>query len=183
MVYFVGDFPEDVQYYSTAPTIAGTNHVFTAPSRACDNCGKQAEAGLRVSDTTPITPILLDYVTNGTLSSLHPIDVVPFLKTNLHWRTVGVSGAAQALFILLFSLSYVNFQAYMTISCFCSLPNRIFILMCSRPITRSQRPQTRFPVSKSLSARQSPIFTLRSPCRILSLRKITQKLLLGGPVG
>lgn len=97
MFYFVGDFPEDVQHYSTAPTIAGTNYIFTAPSRACDNCGIQAEAGLRVSDSTPITPILLDYVSNGTLSSLYPIDVVPFLKTNLHWRTVGVSGAVQGV--------------------------------------------------------------------------------------
>lgn len=100
MFYFVGDFPADVEHYSTAPTIAGTNYVFTAPSSACDNCGRQAEAGLRVSDATPITPILLDYLANGALNSLQPKDVVPFLKSNLHWRTVGVSDTAQAVSIL-----------------------------------------------------------------------------------
>ena len=51
-----------------------------------------------VSDTTPITPILIDYVSNGKLNSLLPVDVTPFLRTNLHWRAVGVSRTIMRLF-------------------------------------------------------------------------------------
>ena len=89
--YFVGDFPDNSEAYSTAPPLAGVNHVFAAPAEACDNCGFQQAAGLRVSNTQPITPILFDYMENQRLQSLHPRDVVPFLRANLHWRVVGVS--------------------------------------------------------------------------------------------
>ncbi|KAL8792906.1 MAG: hypothetical protein Q9195_004483 [Heterodermia aff. obscurata] len=95
--YFVGDFPSDLSLYATAPTKAGTNHIFTAPAEACDNCGQQAEQGLLVSDTKPISPILLDYVGNGALRSLYPEDVVPFLRSNLHWRAVGIAETQPAL--------------------------------------------------------------------------------------
>ena len=58
-----------------------------------------------VSDTTPITPILNDYVSNGKLNSLRPADVTAFLRTNLHWRTVGVSHLANHYTFVAFTLS------------------------------------------------------------------------------
>ncbi|KAI9719091.1 MAG: hypothetical protein M1812_003721 [Candelaria pacifica] len=89
--YFIGNFPEDSDAYAMAPTLGGLTHIFSAPVEACDNCGRQAEQNLQVTSTNPITPMLHDYVGNGTLASLHPDDVVPFLRTNLHWRVVGIN--------------------------------------------------------------------------------------------
>jgi len=95
--YFIGDFPGNVQAYRTAPTLAGINHVFVAPAEACDNCARQKSEKVLVRDTNPMTPILFDYQKNGKLANLHPEDVVPFLRTNLHWRVVGVCGFCFAL--------------------------------------------------------------------------------------
>ncbi|KAK0663837.1 Tyrosinase [Lasiodiplodia hormozganensis] len=73
------------------PTLAGITHVFAAPKDACDNCALQSDEGLRVTGTTTITPILLDYVEDGQLPSIAPPDVVPFLKKNLIWRVADVN--------------------------------------------------------------------------------------------
>ena len=88
--YFVGDFPSDFNDYEVAPTFAGLEHIFAAPAEACDNCGHQREEHQLAANTNPITAILLDYVKNGKLPDLHPENVVPFLRANLHWRVVGV---------------------------------------------------------------------------------------------
>ena len=44
-----------------------------------------------VSDTTPVTPILLDYIKIGQLTSLEPEHVKPFLTDRLRWRVQKVS--------------------------------------------------------------------------------------------
>ena len=43
-------------------------------------------------NTVPITSLLLDFVATGTLASLEPEDVKPFLVERLKWRVVGVNG-------------------------------------------------------------------------------------------
>lgn len=73
------------------PYLAGINHVFAAPRQICDNCGQQDAAGSLASDTVPITPLLLDYVMNGTLESMRAEHVGPFLVKYLRWRIVFVS--------------------------------------------------------------------------------------------
>jgi hypothetical protein len=60
----------------------------------CDNCGRQNEQALLVTDTTDITPTLLNYKEAGALSSISAKDVVPFLKKHLKWRVVTVCYSA-----------------------------------------------------------------------------------------
>lgn len=74
------------QDYSQAPTLAGSTYIFSSPKEACDKCEIQQEHGHLVSDTTPITPILMDYVKVGLLTSLEPEHVKPFLTDRLRWR-------------------------------------------------------------------------------------------------
>ncbi|OJD40032.1 tyrosinase [Diplodia corticola] len=85
-----GDGPATWQ---AEPTLAGMTHVFAAPRAACDNCALQSDEGLRVTGTTAVTPILLDYVEDGRagLGSLAPDDVVPFLRRALVWRVADVN--------------------------------------------------------------------------------------------
>ncbi|KAL1618339.1 hypothetical protein SLS54_007316 [Diplodia seriata] len=83
-----GDGPVSWQ---AEPTLAGMTHVFAAPRDACDNCALQSDEGLRVTGTTAITPILLDYVEDGQLAGLAPDDVVPFLRRALVWRVADVN--------------------------------------------------------------------------------------------
>jgi len=89
--YFIGNFTEDnARDYALQPTMAGLNHIFTSTREACDNCGYQMEEGHLVTDTNPITPMLLDYIEIGQLADLTPANVVPFLIENLKWRVVTV---------------------------------------------------------------------------------------------
>ena len=67
------------QDYSQWPTLAGSTYIFSSPKEACDKCEIQQET----SDTTPITPILMDYVKVELLTSLEPEHVEPFLTTRL----------------------------------------------------------------------------------------------------
>lgn len=73
------------------PILAGVNHVLTATEETCDNCAQQSADGMKVSGTSAITPILLDYVEVGELQSLSPEHVEPFLKKNLSWRVANAS--------------------------------------------------------------------------------------------
>lgn len=84
-------FPDDPEDYAINPYLAGINHIFAAPRQVCDNCGQQDAAGVLASGTIPITPLLLDYMNNGTLDSMRPDDVHPFLVKHLRWRVVYVS--------------------------------------------------------------------------------------------
>ena len=79
------------QDYSLAPTLAGSTYIFSSPREICENCQIQQEHGNLVSDTTPITPILMDYIKIGQLKSLEPDHVKPFLIDRLRWRVQMVS--------------------------------------------------------------------------------------------
>jgi tyrosinase len=87
---FLGDFDDNAAMYKFQPTWAGFMYVFAAPTEMCDNCGVQEEQAFLVSDTIPITPMLLDYKKTGELPSLGAVDVVEFLKSKLKWRVVRV---------------------------------------------------------------------------------------------
>lgn len=93
----------DAAGYAHSPFLAGVNHIFAAPRELCDNCGDREAAGQLASDTTPVTPLLLDYlgVEGNGLESLRPEHVKGFLVRYLRWRVVFVS------FFLLFFLSWL----------------------------------------------------------------------------
>jgi tyrosinase len=78
------------------PGFVGLNHVFAAPREACDNCGRQEEQATKVTDTSPITSLLLDYVISGGLESMEARHVRPFLVRNLKWRVQTVGGDRSA---------------------------------------------------------------------------------------
>ena len=65
------------------PGLVGTTHIFAAPIEACDACGTQATEATTVSNTVPVTSLLLDYVQNGSLASLEPDAFRPFLVQRL----------------------------------------------------------------------------------------------------
>ena len=92
--YFVNDssapIPADSNYI-LEPTLAGLTHIFAAPETLCDNCGRQDQQATIVTNTVPITSLLLDYVKKGRLESLRPEHVKPFLIPGLKWRVVSVS--------------------------------------------------------------------------------------------
>jgi tyrosinase len=88
-----GEITTDPTKYGQSPHLAGLNHIFAAPREVCSNCGDLEAAGQLASDTSPITPLLLDYLEapdNG-LESLRPEHVKPFLVKYLRWRVVYVS--------------------------------------------------------------------------------------------
>ncbi|GME33151.1 Tyrosinase [Neofusicoccum parvum] len=63
--FFVGPVREidtNPSKWKNDPILAGVNHVLTANEEACDNCAQQSADGMKVSGTSAITPILLDYV-------------------------------------------------------------------------------------------------------------------------
>ncbi|KJX93717.1 tyrosinase precursor like protein [Zymoseptoria brevis] len=82
----------DPQHYSTAPTMAGLTKIFTAPKESCANCEADAEDSAIVTGTSPITPMLRDYIRKQELAGLAPEQVVPFLKERLYWRVLSVNG-------------------------------------------------------------------------------------------
>ena len=82
-------------HYSTAPVMAGFTKIFTAPRDACDACNLNAEAGTVITGSTPITPMLRDWVGAGELSGLSAEEVVPFIKKHLYWRVVGANENSQ----------------------------------------------------------------------------------------
>ena len=93
IMYFIGAFEnsDSLVGLMMAPTFAGLNHVFAAPTEACDNCMEQEGVAHIIRSTSPITSMLLDYVQAGVLESMQPEHVHPFLVKNLKWRVVTVS--------------------------------------------------------------------------------------------
>lgn len=77
--------------------LAGSTYIFSSPREACASCGIQQQHGHLVSDTTPITPILMDYIKIGQLASLEPEHVKPFLTDRLRWRVQKVSYISSVL--------------------------------------------------------------------------------------
>lgn len=96
-IYFflakAGEIDEDTNSFAVSPFLAGFNHIFTAPREACDNCANLEAAGQLATDTSLITPLLLDYLNlpDNDLESLRPEHVQPFLIKYLRWRVVYVS--------------------------------------------------------------------------------------------
>ena len=91
--YFVGGPPSQgisTSDYSIYPTIGGFSHNFVSPAEACDNCAQDLEQARRITGTTVINPILLDYVQTGELADLSAEQVKPFLVKHLKWRVVRV---------------------------------------------------------------------------------------------
>jgi len=94
ILYFVMEesrsLPKDADF-AMDPTLAGLTYIFTAPQQICDNCGQHAEQGTTVTNSVPITSLLLDYVAIGKLQSLNPKHVKPLLIKGLKWRIISVS--------------------------------------------------------------------------------------------
>ncbi|KAK7753914.1 hypothetical protein SLS62_004012 [Diatrype stigma] len=95
--YFIGTehrpgAPSSDSDFALAPTLAGMNHVFAAPTQLCDNCGRQDEQGLIVTNTVAITSVLLDFIEVGELGGLEREDVIPFLQKRLKWRILTING-------------------------------------------------------------------------------------------
>lgn len=84
-------FNIDHNPYETNPTLAGFTYVFASPKEGCPNCGSQAEADVKVRNSTSITSQLMDYVVTRQLQSLAPEHVEPFLSKRLRWRIIDVS--------------------------------------------------------------------------------------------
>jgi hypothetical protein len=93
ILYLVGEFDKTAPIgdLMLSPAFVGVNHIFTAPTSSCDNCGHQEEQAHLITSTTPITSKLLDYVNTDLLQSMRPEHVKPFLVKNLKWRAIGVS--------------------------------------------------------------------------------------------
>lgn len=111
-IYFflakAGELDEDPRTFMVSPFLAGFNHIFTASREQCDNCGNLEAAGQLATDTSLITPLLLDYLDrpDNALESLRPEHVKPFLIKYLRWRVVYVSSLFLALVRSLSSLLY-----------------------------------------------------------------------------
>ena len=89
--FFFGDFEDVLAKYCLQLNLGGASTVIAAPVQVCDNCKGQDADKLVVTDTTNITPILLDFKHIGQLPDLAPKNVVPFLKERLKWRVVTVN--------------------------------------------------------------------------------------------
>jgi hypothetical protein len=99
--FFIGEVPPPnvaTSDYMSYPTLAGVNHIFAAPTEACDNCGIQQHQAHLVTDTAVITSMLLDYVQIGQLEDLTVRNVKPFLIKRLKWRVVTVSAVPFLLY-------------------------------------------------------------------------------------
>ena len=70
--------------------LARVNHISATPCEVCDICAQQDAAGVLASKTVPITPMLLDYIVNGTLEIMRTEHVRPFFGEVLEWRVVHV---------------------------------------------------------------------------------------------
>jgi len=93
-----GQLPNDPAQFATSPFLAALAHIFASPREVCDNCGQQDAAGQLLTGTSPITPLLLDYLdrTDNHLDSLRPEHVEDFLVKYLRWRVVYVSDSSLA---------------------------------------------------------------------------------------
>ena len=99
--YFISNYddghaPGSVDQYLVSPSLAAVTHIFAAPTNMCDNCGRQDEQALAVTNTSAITSLLLDYIKKGEketggLADLEPENVKPFLEKRLKWRVLQVS--------------------------------------------------------------------------------------------
>jgi hypothetical protein len=100
---FIGDFCQNPDDWSKDPNLAGVNGIFASDPKSggCDNCERQAESSLLVTDVVPLTAHLIKWIRSGKripehdpegliLTSLESSDVMPFLYKNMHWRVATV---------------------------------------------------------------------------------------------
>ena len=90
---FLGDFNPDPFQWSFEPNLVGTHCIFVNDPNTteCGKCKRDQANDLQVTGAIPLTTALLDAVRTGRLRSLDPVDVEPYLRTNLHWRVTRVS--------------------------------------------------------------------------------------------
>jgi len=90
---FLGDFNPDPFKWSFEPNLVGTHCIFVnnPHTTRCAKCKRDQTNDLQVTGAIPLTMTLIDAVHAGTLASLDPADVEPYLKSNLHWRVTRVN--------------------------------------------------------------------------------------------
>lgn len=76
---------------SKQPLYVGSMSVFASPP-AIASMKKMAPGAEYISGTVPLTAALVDEVADGTLASMEPGDVEPYLREHLTTRVVGADG-------------------------------------------------------------------------------------------
>ncbi|KAJ7339997.1 tyrosinase [Mycena albidolilacea] len=87
---FLGDVPSDPAHWRTSPNFIGAHQVFanSVPDR-CANCRTHRDA-----EVEGFVHLNDGIVEHSGLDSLEPDVVVPYLKTDLHWRIQKAGGEA-----------------------------------------------------------------------------------------
>jgi tyrosinase len=90
---FLGDVPTDPLSWLTHKNNVGEFFVLASDTAhsGCDKCKKDEEAKVQVRGIVPLTSTLTGFVVQGSLGSLEPADVVPYLIKHMHWRVAFVS--------------------------------------------------------------------------------------------
>lgn len=86
---FLGAFSPNPFDWSFDANLVGSHCIFTRT--ASSNC-VPCQSNQQVSATMPLTSSLLQEIANGSLTSLEPQDVEPFLKQNMQYRISKVCG-------------------------------------------------------------------------------------------
>lgn len=84
--FFLGDFNSDPLLRGHDSNLVGTFSVFAndPETTGCVKCQGDAQDGLIVTASIPLTGALLDRIPD--LQTLDPDVVIPYLQKNLHWR-------------------------------------------------------------------------------------------------
>lgn len=96
---FLGEFESNLKTWNTQHALVGTFSVFgrnttrgSDEETGCGKCKKDAEDGLIVTGTIPLTKALINEVKEGHCPSLDKENVLPWLRENLHWRVTLADG-------------------------------------------------------------------------------------------
>ena len=101
ILFFIGDPPENVATYRTHANYVGSVYTFSSPivgadgAVGCDNCKKQASAGILSKAQVPLTvPLMIQAERNPRFVSgpLEPDDVKQVLQVGLKWVFVEIGG-------------------------------------------------------------------------------------------
>jgi tyrosinase len=88
---FLGEFNSDATQRAYDDNLVGTFTIFAndPETTGCEKCQNEAEEGLIVTGSIPLTGALLDRIPElgiPELDSLEPEKVIPYLQKSLHWR-------------------------------------------------------------------------------------------------
>jgi tyrosinase len=89
VIVFLGDFspsPSDWAGNAEYNTVGRVTMLGRNSDTQCGKCQEDQENDLMIAGAVPLTSALLQDIAAGKLQSLEPKDVVPHLKTDLHWR-------------------------------------------------------------------------------------------------